>query len=231
MNSSELKEIISTYEIFLSKLILEPQLFRIKTVEMDLKGPLNPTNDLNTLFFIEKNWLGFQDFLNYYVKKYSEPLKKLCGVADWEKFKSGLKARLYRTQFGFLTEYHAFFIAKLVFGDDNVKRNTDLDKIGVDFQIFYLGKTFNIHIFVDTDRAWYYRRFKTNFKSVEQKEGSHVNLPYNLQQGYINSLRFLPNGFGVYTKDYLEYLKSQIDTGKIGNNNISAVGENGFKYD
>lgn len=230
MNNMEIKQFLDKYESFLSSLVLEPELFKIKTVEMDLKGDLNPTDELNTLFFKEKNWLGFQDFFNYYLKKHIEELKKMRGQNDLEEFKNGLRARLYRTQFGFLTEYHAFFVAKLVFGDCNVTRNPALDKAGVDFQIFYMDKKFNIHIFVDTERGWYYRNFKSKFKSVEKEEGIHVNLPYSLKENYIHSLRFLPNGFGVYTEDYLKYLKKEIESGKIKNNNIVSVGQNGFKY-
>jgi len=230
MDSLDIKKILTKYEFFLGLLKLEPQLFKIKTVEMDLKGDLNPTTELNNLFFRDNNWLGFQDFFILYLKKHEIKLKELCNQNDWNGFKEGLKARLYRTQFGFLTEYHAFYVAKLVFGDERVIRNLKLDKEGVDFQILYLGNKYNIHIFVDTERSWYYRNFKSRFKNVEQEEGIHINLPYSLKPGFIHSLRFLLNGFGVYQEDYLKYLKKEIDTHKIKNNNINSLNKNGFIY-
>jgi hypothetical protein len=222
--------ILNRYEKFLANLQLEPDLFRIKTVEMDLRGILNPINELDNLFFKKEKWLGFQDFFTFYLERYDKELKIECKDNNWEDFTKGLKARLYRTQFGFLTEYHAFLIAKLLFGDEKVNRSVTLDKKGVDFQIFYNKEIYNIHIFVDTERAWYFRKIKSKYKNVEQEEGIHVNLPYSLQKDNIHSVKFLPNGFGIFRKDYFEYLKSQIDLGKIKNNNISSVGKNEFTY-
>ncbi len=221
---------LQKYESFLSSLSLQPQLYKIKTVENDLKGELNPTNTLNYIFFEKNTWIGFEDFFNYYLLQNGDKLKLLCRNNDWNKFKEGLKARLYRTQFGFLTEYHAFYVAKVIFGDENVKRSLELDKLGIDFQIFYLNNKYNLHIFVDTERAWYYRRFKSKYKNVDKEEGIHVNLPYKLNSGFIHSLRYLPNGFGVYTEEYLKYLKDQIDLKKIKNNNIISVTKEGFTY-
>ena len=109
-------------------------LFRIKTVEMDLRGILNPTNELNTLFFDENCWLDFKDFFIYYYKKYNKELKTISSDNGWNEFTVGLRARLYRTQVGFLTEYHAFYLSKLIFGDERVVRSISLDKRGVDFQ-------------------------------------------------------------------------------------------------
>lgn len=128
---------LQKYESFLSSLRLQPELHKIKTVEIDLKGDLNPTNMLDYLFFKINHWVSFDDFFNYYLSKNEEKLKSLCKDNDWDKFKEGLKARLYRTLIGFLTEYHAFYMAKTIFGDENVKRSPELDKTGIDFQIFY----------------------------------------------------------------------------------------------
>ncbi len=145
-------------------------------------------------------------------------------------FVDGLKARLYRTQFGFLTEYHAYFIAKIVFGESNVTRDVKLDKIGVDFQIYFENNSYNIHIFVDTERSWYYRNKKSKDKNVDDYYGIHVNLPYSLKNNLIHSLKFLENGFGIYKKEYFEYLKQEIDNDNIKNNNIIKMNSNGFIY-
>lgn len=221
---------LASYEYFLESLVLYPELYRTKSVEMDLKGYLNPSHLLNELFFNQQRWLTFDEFFNHYNALFRKEVVALLPHNFKENFEEGLKARLYRTQFGFLTEYHAFFLAASLFGVENVNRSTDLDRLGVDFQINYAGQTFNIHIFVDTPRAWNFRNYKSKFKGVNNLNGIHVNLPYSLKNGRFNSLRFLKNRFGVYTENYLHHLKSEINLGKIKNNNIIATDENGFVY-
>ncbi|NQV91023.1 hypothetical protein HQ489_00970, partial [Candidatus Woesearchaeota archaeon] len=50
---------LNSFITFLKTLEKDNDLFRVKTVEMDLKGMLNPTNVLDELFFKEQKWLGF----------------------------------------------------------------------------------------------------------------------------------------------------------------------------
>ncbi len=219
---------LQKYITFLKTLEKNNDLFRVKTVEMDLKGMLNPTNVLDELFFQQQKWLGFDEFYLYYVQKFSEQLMRKFTPTNIENFRLGLKARLYRTQFGFLTEYQAFLLAQEIFGEENVVRDIALDKRGVDFQIHYNGTKYNIHIFVDTSRSWFYRNFKSQHKHVESVEGIHVNLPYALETGKFNSLSYLPNGFGIYTKEYFIYLKKEIDSGNL--KKIIGTKEDGFIY-
>lgn len=214
---------LDVYEKFLESLELNPDFSMLKTVEMDLKGELNPTEELNRLFYDENKWLNLEDFFDHYLQINKDVLKKRICSLKWEEFEKGLKARIYRTQVGLLTEYHAFFMAKKVFGEEKVKRCVGLDRLGVDFQIFHNNDIYNIHIFVDTPRSWGYRDFKSTHKNVEGVGGFHINLPYSLSEGKINSLRKLKNGFGVYTEEYIEYLKREIDKGDIKNREIIGV--------
>lgn len=133
-------------------------------------------------------------------------------------------------QFGFLTEYHAYFLCVCLFGDGNVSRSTELDLAGVDFEIRLMDNIYNIHIFVDSPRAWEYRNYKSQYKQVNSRPGIHVNLPYSLQSGRFNALRFLKNKFGVYTEKYLRYFENEAKAGRIKNNNISGTGVHGFIY-
>jgi TaqI restriction endonuclease len=187
---------------FLSALELNPTLAKTKTAEVDLKGELNPTLWLNDLFFEQNNWLNFTQFKDYYLQNNEEALRNCFLDTDWEELKKGLEPRLYRTQFGMLTEYHAFYLCKKVFGEENVLRNKDITRIGVDFQIRFFSQRYNIHVFVDSDRAWTYRKFKSQQKQSGKMEGLHVNLPYSMAENRFNSLAILPNGFGVYTQKY-----------------------------
>ncbi len=223
-------EEIKQYQSFLGTLQLNSQLAHTKTVEMDLKGKLNPTNLMQMLFFEQKRWLNFKEFYEFYLLENEHLLKETFTNVDWEEFKKGLEARLYRTQFGLLTEYHAYFACRCIFGKEHLKRNKELDTMGVDFQLIYKNQTYNIHIFVDTPRAWAFRRFKTENKSVEKTIGWHVNLPYSLRSNRFNSLKFLPNGFGIYTSRYLYYFREELDKGNIQHNNIVGTTAEGFLY-
>jgi len=224
---SKLSELIT----FLSSLKLNPSLTKIKTVEVDLKDTLNPTIWLNQTFFEQNNWLNFREFYEYYLQSNEKELRIEFSNVDWEDLKKGLEARLYRTQFGMLTEYHAYFLCKEFFGEKNVTRDAQLDRIGVDFQIKFDHQLYNIHIFVDTDRAWAYRRYKVQNKQSNKVDGLHVNLPYSLSRNnHFNSLNYLSNGFGIYSEKYLEYLKNEMLLGNIKNDNIIATTSRGFIY-
>ncbi len=197
---------------------------------MDLKGELNPSKYLDDLYFKQMNWLSFNDFFDYYFKMHKESIMEKFNFPSSESFSEGLRARLYRTQIGFLTEYHAFFLSSILFGTSNVKRSPELDIAGVDFRIVLNHKLYNIHIFVDTKRAWSYRNFKSKFKNVDSSEGLHTNLPYSLKSDRFNSLRFLKNRFGVYTVSYLKFFEQEAISGRIKNNNIIGTSTSGFIY-
>lgn len=229
MDTQAIEE-IKYYQSFLETLELNPQLAHNKTIEMDLKGRLNPTNLMQVLFFEQKRWLNFKEFYDYYLSTNESLLRETFSHIGWEDFKKGLEARLYRTQFGLLTEYHAYFACRCIFGTGNLKRNKELDKAGVDFQLLYKNQIYNIHIFVDTPRAWAFRQFKTANKSVEKTAGLHVNLPYSLKSNRFNSLKFLSNGFGIYTSRYLRYFQNELDKGNVQHNNIIGTTAEGFLY-
>lgn len=224
---------LDNYVRFLGGLKLDHSLFRVKTVEANLYGDLNPGKWLDILFFQEKKWLGFDEFLKYYVRQNLDLLHEFKDAnypnMSKDEFLNGIRARLYRTQFGYLTEYHAFLLSKKVFGDHNVTRDFSKDRIGVDFQITHLGVLYNIHIFVDSPRSWHYRTIKSTYRNVESEPGVHVNLPYSLSQGKINSLFFLNNGFGIYREEYLKYLKNEMENNNL-NRQIIGVSQSGFIY-
>ena len=197
---------------------------------MDLRGALNPSALLDRLFFQEHRWLDFEEFNDFYLKQNKQGLLTRFPNIPEELLLPGLKARLYRTQCGILTEYQAFLGAQAVFGEENVSRSLGMDRLGVDFSIRLGAQVYHIHIFVDSPRAWHYRRIKSAQKKVDQLEGVHVNLPYALQAGRINSLHFLPNGFGVYTPAYLRYLQAEITSGRLREFSVEGVSREGFVY-
>jgi hypothetical protein len=221
---------LRAYLEFLCSLRLNPHLAQIKSFEADLKGALNPSKLLNELFFVQNRWLNFDAFFNLYWKKHQALLKDKFSALNEQELLRGLRARLYRTQCGILTEYQAFLGAQAIFGNENVHRSIELDQTGVDFSITHQESYYHIHIFVDTQRAWHYRKYKSAYKQVESAEGIHVDLPYSLKNDRINSLYYLPNGFGVYTPAYLRYLQQEIYSGNLLRFSVNGVNEQGFIY-
>lgn len=212
---------LEDFERFLESLQLNSEFSKVKTIEMDLRGDLNPMRDLSNLLFIHNKLFNFKEFFDFYLKKHETQLRMLSRGYDFELFKIGLRARLYRTQIGLLTEYHAYLLAIKIFGEPNVKRNAYLDNLGVDFQIILNKIVYNIHIFVDTPRAWKFRNYKAKYKQVDSLKGTHVDFPYSLEQNKINSLRFLRNHFGVYTESYFMHLKHNLLNGVHHAKNIN----------
>ncbi len=230
LNTSAHTNQLRVFLEFLSSLQMDKALARTKSLEMDLKGPLNPSGLLDQLFFREQRWLDFEEFNAFYLKQNQNLLLSTFPQIPKELLLPGLKARLYRTQCGILTEYQAFLAAQVVFGEENVSRSLALDRLGVDFSIQTKEQVYHIHIFVDSPRAWHYRRIKSAQKKVDRLEGIHVNLPYALSEGRINSLHMLPNGFGVYTPAYLHYLQGEITSGRLQQFRVEGVGREKFVY-
>lgn len=221
---------IEDFEKFLASLTLNKSLFYVKTVEFDLKWDLNPTNDLNFLFFDEQNFLWFEEFFKYYIDKHKEELLPLVSKYWRMELLRWLEARLYRTQFWFLTEYHAYFKCLTIFPEGSVIRDPKLDKKWVDFQIIYNNELYNIHVFVDTERAWDFREFKRKNKHVDDFPWTHVNFPYYLWKWKINSVEYLPNWFWIYTEKYVNFLKELIVSWSLVWKTIIWVDKNGFIF-
>ena len=221
---------LEDFEKFLSSLVLNKSLFYVKTVEFDLRGDLNPTNDLNKLFFEEQKFLWFNEFYKYYINKHKEDLNLLIQKYWKDDFLKWLEARLYRTQFWFLTEYHAYFKCLSIFPKNSVIRNPELDKKWIDFQIKWKWELYNIHVFVDTERARKFREYKKNFKHVDEFQWTHVNFPYSLWTKKINTVKYLPNGFWIYTDLYVNYLRNCINSWILKWKTIIWVDENWFIF-
>ncbi len=188
---------------------------------MDLKQSLNPTTLMEEFFLCKNLWIGFLEFYKEYRDRFRDELRRLH-EGRYRHLREGdfyrnLEARLYRTYLGILTEYHAYFLAGEVFGAESVKRGSQLDKIGVDFQILYGDDVYNMHILVDTPRAWEYRLRKWVEKESDKTCGIHVNFPYTMCESTskISRSKRLSNGFFVYTKEYMEYLRAEITSGSL----------------
>ena len=213
---------LNQLEAFLETTSVSKTHYQNKGFEADLKGTLNPTHLLDRLFWQENVWPDFPDFVALYYEENHLELEARFS-ADIERlgndFYKHLAARLYRTQFGFYTEYHAVILADKVFSAAGyvVERSTAMDAKGVDFTVLGFSLPCHIHIFVDSPRAWGYRDFKRLNKASNSVSGCHVNFPYQVASGCIHSLRMLKNGFGVYQRSYVEHLRDVLASGRAYN--------------
>jgi hypothetical protein len=228
---------LSALESFLETMTLSDAHRALKGFEQDLAGDLNPTHLLHFLFWERRIWLDFADFANFYRKKNLTHLHEEHGTAIaalGNTFEAHLAARLYRTQFGFLTEYHAALLTEDVFRKHSFEllRSPDLDRHGVDFQLRRRRDLYNIHIFIDSPRAWHYRNMKRTTKSSNHLAGVHIDFPYTVKPDCIHSLRLLKNGFGVYSRRYAEHLKEKILSGEAGGTQAADVDcQHGLRFD
>ena len=206
-------------EKFLAVTSVSPRHRAYKGFEDDLLGKLNPTTLLDQLFWHEKRWLDFPEFVQLYWQENQDQLKRTfhqqINTLGFT-FQQHLAARLYRTQFGFLTEYHAAILADAIFAEHGcmVDRSPEMDRLGVDFTVNGLDMPYHIHIFVDTERSWAYRQYKRTQKASNHVFGCHIDFPYKVAGGCLHSLRLLPNGFGVYQRAYVEHLCLMLETGQ-----------------
>lgn len=128
---------ISELEAFLQTLNLSEKHRNFKGFEVDLRGNLNPTSMLNEIFWTKKEWLNIEEFFieeffERYVRMMYPDLKRMFAKEIGQlgaKFGSHLAARLYRTQVGFLTEYHCAALCQEIFEPEGfaVRRSPDLE--------------------------------------------------------------------------------------------------------
>ncbi len=210
---------LNQLEAFLETTSVSRDHWRNKGFEEDLRGQLNPTHMLDRLFWQEHKWVDFPEFVDLYWAANRQELEARF-PADIRRlgndFHKHLAARLYRTQFGFYTEYHAVILADKVFSEAGfpVERSTEMDAKGVDFTVLGFAVPYHIHIFVDSPRAWSFRDFKRANKASNSASGCHVNFPYQVASGCIHSLRMLKNGFGVYQESYVQHLQEVLASGR-----------------
>jgi hypothetical protein len=201
----------------------------IKIVEMDLPKEIQAINLLYKVYWIEKNFLTFEDFYERYFEEKKDLLEKfrikttMCG----DCFYRGIKARIYRTWAGLITQIHAGYVAESVFGEGCVDMSRELDSMGADIRVEYKGYLLN------------YQVKKTSFSGVMSMkplprkrniEGENIDIKYEVptcltdpktKNGELRLpyKRFLEdtrtqafdNGFVVFTKETFLSKKQEID--------------------
>ena len=129
--------LLEKFEKFLKTVDLQgyrKQYSRIKIVEMDLSKDIQAIELLYKVYWSERKFLSFDDFYERYLKEKKKPLEKfrLKSTMCKDCFYRGLKARIYRTWAGLITQIHAGYVAESVFGDGTVSMSAELDSQGAD---------------------------------------------------------------------------------------------------
>jgi len=215
---------------------------KIKTVEMDLPRKIQALDSIYDIYWNKgnnyQNPPSFDDYYNEYYKRHEMDI-----IAFWQStgfgndcncFKTGLKARIYRTWASLITQIHAGYVAELVFGRDAVEMGTDLDHKGIDFLVTYNGKQLKIQVkkeskrpeiarmhsaIIDSDgfyNIWYVvpslHDYENPLYIVKAKEGLYREsvksfIKYFPETGTLDRLE---NGFIVFTTREFEIIKNSI---------------------
>ncbi|MBU0693690.1 MAG: TaqI family restriction endonuclease [Candidatus Omnitrophica bacterium] len=201
----------------------------IKIVEMDLSKDIQAIELLYTVYWSEKNFISFDDFYARYSNEKKSQLEdfRLKSTMCKDCFYRGLKARIYRTWAGLITQIHAGYVAETVFGESTISMSAQLDSQGADIRVKYKNHFLN------------YQVKKTSYSGVKSGrplprkstlKGDSIDLKYEvptcLTDPKTNSgewrkpyLRFLedvrtealPNGFVIFTKEAFIHKKNEID--------------------
>jgi len=203
----------------------------IKIVEMDLPKEIQAIPLLYKIYWDEQRFLNYDEFYKEYFGKYRREIiafQRKTGMCP-KCFKKGLPARIYRTWASIITQIHAGYVAKSVFGENTVAMSPELDHRGADFQIKYKNKTLNYQIKKESlGREVRQEKLKSKiplkgefidlkyevpsedyFKHPKKRNGEY-KLPY---KRFIENknLKRLSNGFVIFTEHPFKQKKQQID--------------------
>ena len=120
----------------------------IKIVEMDLSKDIQAIELLYKVYWEEKKFMSFDDFYKRYLREKKEQVKKFkikTTMCD-DCFDRGLKARIYRTWAGLITQIHAGYVAESVFSKGKVLMSEELDHQGADIRVEYKGHFLNYQV-------------------------------------------------------------------------------------
>lgn len=201
----------------------------IKIVEMDLPKNIQAIELLYKVYWDEKKFVVFDDFYKRYLKEKKKAIEefKIKTTMCEDCFSRGLKARIYRTWAGLITQIHAGYVAESVFGKGTVFMSEELDHQGADIRVKYKDCYLN------------YQVKKTSFSGVMSRmplprksklEGDSIDIKYEVPsclsdpktkkgEYRLPYLRFLEdkrttcfeNGFVIFTAETFEGDKNKID--------------------
>lgn len=202
---------------------------RIKIVEMDLSKNIQAIELLYKVYWVERRFLSFDDFYNRYLEEKKKPLEefRLKSTMCKDCFYRGLKARIYRTWAGLITQIHAGYVAESVFGDGTISMSAELDSQGADIRVEYQKHFLNYQVKKTSHSGVMSRR---PLPRKNKLKGEPIDIKYEVPNILSNPktkkggfrkpyLRFLEdkrtrafdNGFVVFTPETFLPKKAEID--------------------
>ena len=181
---------------------------QVKIVEMDLPKDIQAIELLYKVYLSEKKFISFDEFYDRYLKEKKGALEKfrLKSTMCKDCFYRGLKARIYRTWAGLITQIHAGYVAESVFGDGTVSMSAELDSQGADIRVEYRAHFLN------------YQVKKTSYSGVMSRrplprkrklKGEPIDIKYEVPNVLSNPKT--KNGFVVFTPETFLPKKADID--------------------
>lgn len=201
----------------------------IKIVEMDLPKSIQAIELLYTVYWDEKNLIDFDDFYDRYMndKKTDLEIFRQKSTMCKDCFYRGLKARIYRTWAGLITQIHAGYVAEDVFGVGTVSMSAALDSQGADIRVNYKNHFLNYQVKKTSYSGVMSRR---PLPRLNKLEGESIDIKYEVpsvlsdpktkngefRKPYIrfmsdNRTKAFDNGFVVFTNDTFLPKKTEID--------------------
>ena len=203
----------------------------IKIVEMDLPKEIQAISLLYKVYWVEKNFISFDEFYKRYLKEKKEVIGsfRIKTTMCKDCFYRGLKARIYRTWAGLITQIHAGYVAESVFGSGSVNMSRELDSMGADIRVEYKGHKLNYQVKKESYSGVMSRKPLPRKKTIE---GEPLDIYYEVPNSTIFDnpktkkgefripyTRFiedkrterLPNGFIIFTRDVFLQKKNEID--------------------
>src|SRR3989344_246800 len=126
--------------------------YQAQFVEMNLPKNIQVLELLYRTYWDKPRFVDFEDFYAMYMKEKGRDIRRfrresrmLAGMCT-TCFKIGIKARIYRTWTGIVTQIHAGYVAESVFGPGAVNMSEDLDRQGIDIQVYYKGTALNYDV-------------------------------------------------------------------------------------
>jgi hypothetical protein len=208
------------------------QYAHIKIVEMDLPKNIQAISLLYKVYWDEKNFLTFEKFYERYLKEKGKTIEEFRIKTTMCKdcFSRGLKARIYRTWAGLITQIHAGYVAESVFGEGSVKMSAELDSAGADIRVNYKKHILNYQVKKSSYSGVMSRKPLPRKKITE---GEAIDIYYEVpnsdifdnpktkkglfRTGYTRFIEDkrtirLPNGFVIFTKETFLPKKQEIDS-------------------
>lgn len=207
----------------------------IKIVEMNLPKSIQAIELLYRIYWVEKKFIDFEEFYKIYESEKRSLLgefQKKTGMCP-QCFEKGIRARIYRTWAGLITQIHAGYVAEQVFGPETIKMSEELDRQDVDIQVHYKSNILNYDVKKIANTGVMGRGHTSKHLVPGEKISIRYEVP-NLDiilhpkkergEGYkkaytdfadeylkTNMLSVFPNGFVVFTPYIFEQKKKEID--------------------